>query len=210
MPFPRALLAEHERLIFDLRPHWLALLRPALWTVAAIVALVWADNLIPNSWPSTWDMGLKLVIFGAWVVLAVIPFLRWRYTMLVLTTDRLITRRGIIAKHSKEIPLERINDVAFNQSVLERIFGAGDLMIESAGETGQTRITNVRDPEQVQLAIYRESEENSDRMMRGGAAAREAPPDPAQQIEALARLRDQGVLSEQEFQSKKQDLLRRL
>ncbi len=210
MPFPRALLAEHERLIFDLRPHWLALLKPALWTIAAIVALVWADNLIPDRWSSSWDLGVKLVIVAAWVVLALIPFLRWRYTMFVLTTDRLITRHGIIAKHSKEIPLERINDVAFNQRVLERIFGAGDLMIESAGETGQTRITNVREPEQVQLAIYRQSEENSNRMMRGGAPPREAPPDAAQQIEALARLRDQGVLSEEEFQAKKKDLLRRL
>lgn len=209
MPFPRALLAEHERLVFDLRPHWLALLRPALWTVVAIVALVWADNLIPDSWSSTWEFALKLIIFGGWIFLGVIPVLRWRYTMFVLTTDRLITRRGIIAKDSKEIPLERINDVAFTQSVLERMVGAGDLMIESAGETGQTRITNVRDPEQVQLAIYRQSEENSDRMMRGGRPL-EAPPDPAQQIEALARLRDQGVLSEEEFQANKQDLLRRL
>ncbi|MDQ4065612.1 MAG: PH domain-containing protein, partial [Actinomycetota bacterium] len=156
MSFPRALLAEHERLVFDLRPHWLALLRPAAWTIVAIGALVWADNLIPDSWSSSWDLALKLAIALAWVILALIPLLRWRYTMFVLTTDRLITRRGIIAKHSKEIPLERINDVAFNQRVLERIFGAGDLMIESAGETGQTRITNVRDPEQVQLAIYRQ------------------------------------------------------
>lgn len=210
MPFPRSLLAEHERLVFDLRPHWLALFRPALWTIVAIVALVWADNLIPDSWSSTWDLWLKIVIVVAWIVFALIPFLRWRYTMFVLTTDRLITRRGIVAKNSKEIPLERINDVAFNQSVLERIVGAGDLMIESAGETGQTRITNVRDPEQVQLAIYRQSEENSDRMMRGGKPLKDAPPDPAQQIEALARLRDQGVLSDEEFEAKKQDLLRRL
>lgn len=209
MHFPRGLLAENERLVFDLRPHWLALAGPALWTVLTLVAIVWADNVIPDDWEPTGAIILKVVIFILWFVLAVVPFLRWRFTMFVLTSDRLITRRGIVSKDSKEIPLERINDVAFTQSVLERIFGAGDLMIESAGETGQTRITNVRKPELVQLAIYKESEENSNRMMRGGRPI-EAPPEVTQQLEALARLRDQGVLSDQEFQSKKQDLLRRL
>ena len=209
MHFPRELLAENERLVFDLRPHWLALIRPAFWTLVALVAIVWADNVIPDSWEPNGAIVLKVLIFVAWFIFAVIPFLQWRFTMFVLTSDRLITRHGIIAKHSKEIPLERINDVAFNQGVLERIFGAGDLMIESAGETGQTRITNVRKPEQVQLAIFKESEENSNRMMRGGRPM-EAPPDVTQQLEALARLRDQGVLSDQEFESKKQDLLRRL
>ncbi|MDQ3963148.1 MAG: PH domain-containing protein [Actinomycetota bacterium] len=208
MHFPRELLAENERLIFDLRPHWLALIGPVFWTLVTLVAIVWADNVIPDDWEPTGALVLKILIFIAWFVLAVVPFLQWRFTMFVLTSDRLITRRGIIAKHSKEIPLERINDVAFSQRVLERVFGAGDLMIESAGETGQTRITNVRKPEQVQLAIYKESEENSNRMMRGGGPS-EAPPDATQQLEALARLRDQGVLSEQEFESKKQDVLRR-
>src|ERR671915_1500639 len=84
-----------------------------------------------------------------------------------LIFDRLITRSGIIAKHSKEIPLERINDVAFTQTVLERVLGAGDLMVESAGERGQTRIENVRKPEQVQLMIYKETEANSTRLGAG-------------------------------------------
>ena len=167
MHFPRELLAEGERLVFDLRPHWLAVVGPALWTVVAIVAFVWADNVVPESWDPTGTLVVKIVVFVAWLLLAVVPFLQWRYTMFVLTSDRLITRSGVVAKHSKEIPLERINDIAFKQSVIERILGAGDLMIESAGETGQTRITNVRKPEQVQLAIFKESEQNTRRTMRG-------------------------------------------
>src|SRR5918992_4916572 len=146
MHFPRELLADNEKLIFDLRPHWLALIGPAFWTLVTLVAIVWADNVIPDSWEPNGAIILKAVIFVGWFLLAVIPFLRWRFTMFVLTSDRLITRHGIIAKHSKEIPLERINDVAFSQSVLERVLGAGDLLIESAGARGQTRIANVRKP----------------------------------------------------------------
>jgi uncharacterized membrane protein YdbT with pleckstrin-like domain len=204
--FPRTLLAEHETLILDLRPHWVALTGPALWTIAwlALTVLEYRLDVIPTGAKGI----VAAIIVLAWVFLSVLPFLRWRYTMFVLTSDRLITRRGIIAKHSKEIPLENINDVAFSQSVLERMVGAGDLLIESAGERGQEHIENVRNPEQVQLTIYKQTESNSDRMMQ----PRVQPPgdDIPAQIEALARLRDQGTLTVQEFESKKAELLKRL
>jgi uncharacterized membrane protein YdbT with pleckstrin-like domain len=210
MSFPRELLADHEEVIFDLRPHWLAVAAPVLWTVVSLVMLYVGSRLFDErSNEETATQILSAVVVLLWIILAVIPFLRWRFTLFVLTTDRLITRSGIIAKQSKEIPLERINDVAFNQNVFERMVGAGDLLIESAGERGQERISNVRHPERVQLRIYEESEENSNRMMRGGhvPAAQAGVPE---QIEALARLRDQGVLTDDEFEAKKKDLLNRL
>ena len=210
MGFPRELLAEHEELRFELRPHWLALVGPVFWTIVSLAALVIGSRLFDGK---TWENTANLILFVAvailWIAFAVLPFLRWRFTLFVLTSDRIITRGGIIAKHSKEIPLERINDVAFNQSVFERMVGAGDLLIESAGERGQERITNVRNPEQVQLAIYKEAEINNDRMMRGGRQPSPTTSVP-EQIEALARLRDQGVLTPEEFEAKKKDLLERL
>ena len=211
MPFPRELLADHEDVVFDLRPHWLALAVPLFWTVVSLILLIVGSRLAADqTWETTGQRVVSLVALVLWIFLAVVPFLRWRFTMFVLTTDRLITRTGVIAKRSKEIPLERINDVAFSQSVFERIVGAGDLLIESAGERGQERITNVREPEQVQLEIYKVAEENSNRMMRGGAAASSAATSIPDQIEALSRLREQGVLTDEEFQAKKQDLLKRL
>jgi uncharacterized membrane protein YdbT with pleckstrin-like domain len=211
MKFPKHLLADHEKLIFDLRPHWVAVIPPVLWTLAIlafwIVGYQIAKGQLDGSAESFAQNAVAIVSLVAFFFLAALPFLRWRFTMFVLTSDRLITRTGIISKHSKEIPLERINDVTFTQTVLERALGAGDLFLESAGERGQTRITNIRKPEQVQLMIYKETEENSNRMMRGGAPAGGSIPE---QIEALARLREQGVLTEAEFESKKQELLKRL
>jgi membrane protein YdbS with pleckstrin-like domain len=213
MPFPRQLLADHEKVIFDVKPHWVALLAPALWTIAILILWVLGYTVAKNQLD---DPGLvqNVVAIAALVALfflAVLPFLRWRFTYFVLTTDRLITRTGVIAKQSREIPLERINDVTFNQSVVERMVGAGDLLVESAGERGQERISNVRNPEQIQLMIYKEVEENQNRMMRGGRPFPTPTGDSIpEQIEALARLRDQGVLSETEFETKKQELLKRL
>lgn len=211
MHFPKELLADHENVVFELRPHWLALVGPLFWSVVALAALYFSSDLLAGrSWENTGNTMVAVGVLLAWIALSVIPFLQWLFTLFVLTSDRLITRSGVIAKRSKEIPLERINDVAFNQNVFERIVGAGDLLVESAGERGQERITNVRHPEQVQLMIYKESETNSDRMMRGGAPAAGAAPGIPEQIEALARLREQGVLTPEEFEAKKKDLLKRL
>ncbi len=209
--FPKKLLAEHETLVFDLKPHWIALVPSTLWTLVLLaVGIAGSTYLEDPEWikPALW-IGLLVAFF----FLAVLPVLRWHYTNFVLTSDRLITRSGIVAKNSKEIPLERINDVTFNQSVLERMLGAGDLLVESAGERGQTRISNVRNPEQVQLRIYKETEENSNRMMRGGGLSpTEGPRETSvtEQLEALARLKEQGVISATEFETKKQELLKRI
>ncbi|MDQ4142926.1 MAG: PH domain-containing protein [Actinomycetota bacterium] len=211
MAFPRKLLAEHEILVFDLKPHWVALAPAALWTLLIVVAGGFGVALLDDpEWARLAVVAIALVLF---FFLALIPFLRWMYTNFVLTSDRLITRTGIIAKHSKEIPLERINDVTFTQSVLERMLGAGDLLVESAGERGQTRISNVRKPEDVQLTIYKETEANNNRMLRGGESTQsgaQREPTVPEQIEALARLNKQGVISDTEFESKKQELLKRI
>jgi uncharacterized membrane protein YdbT with pleckstrin-like domain len=214
MAFPKALLAEHETVLFDLRPHWIAILPPVLWTLVGIGVLLGgytAAEAIFEKDPTGAKAFWGALITALWIWLALMPFLRWRFTMFVLTSDRLITRSGIVAKNSKEIPLERINDVAFAQSVLERVLGAGDLMIESAGERGQTRIANVRRPEQVQLMIYKATEENSARAVSGQFAdLRKTEWSVPEQIEALARLQKQGVLTEAEFETKKAELLRRM
>jgi uncharacterized membrane protein YdbT with pleckstrin-like domain len=213
MNFPRRLLGDNEEILFEKRPHWVALVIPSFWAVVIIVGATFGISRLDDpSWIDTAILVLALVLL---VILFVSPFLSWLFTLFVLTTDRIITRTGVVAKSSKEIPLENINDITFNQSILERMVGAGDILVESAGERGQNRISNVRDPEATQLQIYKASEENTDRMHRGGLTAEHFTPRsddksvPAQ-LEALARLKEQGVISEAEFESKKEELLRRM
>lgn len=214
MPFPKGLLADHEKVVFDIRPHWVALLAPAGWIVASTVIWIVGINLASDHLSGGAEPFVERLLSGialiAILYLGVFPILRWLNTHFVLTSDRLITRAGIIAKHSREIPLERINDVAFNQSVIERFLGAGDLMIESAGERGQSRITNVRKPEQVQLMIYKETEENSNRTARGGLEAVPKEASITEQIESLKKLADSGAITELEYEQKKAELLKRL
>ena len=211
MPFPRKLLIENEELVFDLRPHWIAIVPAVLWGILTIVA-----GWFLYGFSSDHDSGIgkKIVLVAvllSLLILTVGPILRWMFTIFALTTERLITRHGVLAKSSKEIPLERINDVSFNQGIFERMVGAGDLLIESAGERGQERITAVRKPEEVQKRIYMMVEDNSNRMMRPSAPPQERHEDSIpEQLEALGRLRAAGTISEAEFQTKKTELLKRM
>jgi uncharacterized membrane protein YdbT with pleckstrin-like domain len=204
--FPQRLLGEHEEIVYDLRPHWWTLAGPALLAVLVIAAASLGWMLLPTGrlqWPSrlaTAGAGLLVLL-----VLALPRYLRWLMTHFVLTTDRLIMRSGVLSRMSREIPLERVNDVTFTQSLWERLIGAGDLLIESAGERGQSVYQNVPRPEAVQVEIYRQMEANGQRMSGGGRA-----PSALDDLERLASLRDRGHVTEEEFQRKKRELLDRL
>ena len=205
MGFPRRLLADHEELILDLRPHWISLVPPIAVTVLVVGGVVAALMFVPGSWPN-W-VGWAAVAAGVILLLAY-PlrfFVDWVTSHFAVTTDRLIHREGWFAKRSMEIPLENINDVRFNQTVFERMIKAGDLAIESAGEFGQQNFTDIRDPENVQKVIYEVSEANKQRMYTGG---RGGDASVADELTKLDRLRDEGVISNEEFEAQKARLLR--
>jgi uncharacterized membrane protein YdbT with pleckstrin-like domain len=210
--FPERLLSEDEELIYDLRPHWWTLVVPVLITVLVTAAVGVAWVATPSGSlqaPARLVVGMAGLVALAMLVAGRV--LRWLTTHFVLTTERLIYRSGVVAKFGREIPLERINDVTFSQSVFERLIGIGDLVIESAGEHGQSTFSDIRDPEAVQLQIYRQMEANGRR--RSGypaAAAPERPPGVLTDLERLADLRDRGAVTEEEFQAKKRELLDRL
>jgi uncharacterized membrane protein YdbT with pleckstrin-like domain len=207
MAFPRRLLADHEELVLDLRPHWIALVLPVLAT--ALLIAVEAIVLVAFD-PPAW-LAWVVVIAGVVVFLAfpVRTFLSWITAHFVVTSDRVIHRSGWLAKSAMEIPLERINDVKFRQSVLERMVGAGDLVIESGGEYGQNRFSDIRGPEDVQKLIYEKAEENQRRDVRQGTAVADSD-DPLDQLEQLARLRAQGNITEEEYEVHKRRLLGKL
>jgi uncharacterized membrane protein YdbT with pleckstrin-like domain len=129
----------------------------------------------------------------------------WLTSHFVVTSDRIIHRRGFIAKYSMEVPLEAINDVRFEQGVIDRIIGAGTLVVQSASEAGRQVFDHIRKPEEVQKTIYHQGELNQQRMMRGGDGR--SSHSSASELERLADLRARGVLTEEEFQEQKRRLL---
>jgi uncharacterized membrane protein YdbT with pleckstrin-like domain len=200
MGFPRRLLIEGEELIFDLRPHWIALTLPILAALAAFVLAVWGMTQFNVDW---W----VLVAFAVVLLLYPIPKLVWWLTShFVVTSDRVIHREGWISKRSMEVPLEAINDVRFEQGIFDRIVGAGTVTIQSASEAGRQVFDHIRKPEEVQKTIYHQGELNQQRMYRGDDQPTGSP-SATGELERLADLRARGVLTEAEFQAQKAKIL---
>lgn len=219
MAFPRNLLNHNEELVLDLRPHWFSLVKPALLTLAALIVTV----LVVGVWGPGGTVGSVANIACAVLVLGALGFFGWEYlvwnsTMFVLTSDRIVSRRGVLSKSGVEIPLERVNTVFFKQALFERMIGSGDLAIESAGERGTETFSDVRKPSIVQKEIYVQMEANENRKFDrmntafGGGPGGPPPaaPNIAEQIEKLAELHQRGVLSDSEYQQKKAELLDRM
>src|SRR6266550_1290139 len=210
MPFPRRLLIPDEQLVLDLRPHPIALVMPTLVTIVGFVAASW---LTANTDVADWVWWVSFLVL---LILYPVPkLIAWLTSNFAVTSDRVIHRQGFIAKRSMEIPLEAINDVRFEPGILDRIVGAGTLVISSATEFGRNSFDNIRDPEGVQKVIYEQGESNKKRMYQGSAGGGEdSPPPPTTapsattELERLAKLRADGVLSEEEFQAQKAKILR--
>ncbi len=206
MPYPKKLLNDYEELAVDLHPHWWYFAEAVFAFVVSIVI-----GLIVMGTDESWLKWLALALIVASAIWVLIRYLKWATTNFVITSDRVIFREGVVAKSGIEIPLERVNSVHFNQSVFERMIGAGDLLIESGAEGGQQRFTDVHNPDKIQNLIHSQMELNEGRMYqaRAGAAPQNVAggADLSAQLERLEALRDRGTLTEAEFEAQKQRLL---
>lgn len=167
MSYPEKLMAEDEEVIEHLHPHWLTLL-PAVLFFILICALT---GLGIAFLPSGSAHGVLLIVVLAlalillvWLVIT--PLIRWRSTHYVFTTHRVLIRRGVLKHVGRDITLGRISDVSYEQSLLDRIFSAGTLHIESAGENGQETLVNLPRADEVQQTLNRLIENDMNR--RGG------------------------------------------
>ena len=234
MPFPKHLLTDDEDLVLDLRPHWW-FLAPA-GAVLLIASVLGLGALVQSWWPPVeW---MVLVVWLVAVGYFGVQYLLWTTTNFVVTNERVISRHGVVAKEGIEIPLDRINTVFFNQSIFERIIGAGDLGIESAGEGGRQQFSDIRKPNMVQNEIYRQVEAQRGRATGYSNLAHPAPPvtpppapeaaappppaspsrapaadtgsSIARKIEELDELRRKGLVTPEEFEAKRRELLDRM
>lgn len=208
MAYPRKLLNVNEEVVLDLRPHWLAMALPTLALAGAVVLGIVVAVVGPDGGLGDVITILALVVLVVALVWFLLRLVAWVSTNFVLTTDRLISRHGILAKSGIEIPLDRINTVFFNQSIFERMVGAGDLAIESAGERGTQSFSNIRKPAIVQREIYVQTEANEnrkfDRISHGGSGGGLSR---AEQLERLHGLLQQGALTPEQFEAEKARLL---
>ena len=199
MAFSRKSLNPDEELILDLHPHWWLFVNPVGGLIAAAVVAIfltkWTGQVEWN-WFEQFIRWARWVIVAAAAIYFVVRMLVWNTTHFVVTSHRVIFRHGVIGKIGIDIPLERVNNVSIHQSVFERMVDAGDLLIESGGEDGQQRFSDIRSPDEVQNIVH-----NAIRV-HGGSGSSGAGSS-VSQLERLEAMLQRGSITQEEFEEQK-------
>lgn len=149
-------LVPGETVLRRMRPHWITLILPVFSFIVLTIMYTWLLGLIGNlNEPFRnilqWVVGLiVLALFLRWVVKT---FIWWATTKYLFTNKRIVTRTGLIRVEGESIALNKIQSIQFEKTLLERIFGSGSLIVESAAENRIT-IVYVWDAEKIQQQVY--------------------------------------------------------
>lgn len=162
MSFPEDLLSSQEKVMVHSHPHAKMLIGPFFWLLVTLGAGGFLATLAqglaaPWGLVSLAALAIVAVILVSWLFVG--PLIRWRTTHFVVTTDRLIAREGVLKRTGLDIPMTRINSVQFEHGLIDRIFGCGTLIIESASEE-PLRFEDIPRVERVHTLIYREVNDN--------------------------------------------------
>ena len=154
MGFPDDVLTDEEGVVLHLHPHWKTAVRPGLLVLLALAVTILAWVMLPQNNGGFLAFGVVALIMGYHGIrYGVAPLVIWRCTHYVLTDERILLQDGVIARERRDLPLNRVNDHALTQSLLDRLFGAGTLTIDSIGDQAAV-LVGVPHAQQVQTALY--------------------------------------------------------
>jgi uncharacterized membrane protein YdbT with pleckstrin-like domain len=214
---PQIELMATERMVLHAHPHWWYFWKQVIGGIV-LVALFLLRGMAGEALATVlgWVVVLAAVV---WLVDTIYEFVQWQTTRFAITTERVAYQSGIIRRRGVSIPLNRINNVNFNQSLIARMLNNGVVIIESAGETGDSVFENIPDPEHVRGVIFEQIQADEDADSARDAAAlaqvmrQQAAPaapstlSPQERLNQLNELRSAGLVSEEEFARKRADIL---
>jgi uncharacterized membrane protein YdbT with pleckstrin-like domain len=216
-------LMPDEKMILASNPHWFYFWKQvaAAIGILALLLLLW---LVDTDWLNTVIGWVTLVAFIVLVLDIIVEFVQWQTTRFAVTDQRVAYQSGVVRRRGVSIPLNRINNVNFEQSVIARMLNNGIVTIESAGQTGDSVFENIPNPEHVRTTIFAQVEADEQRDSDRDAASlakamREhsdptssAPASPSAQerLAALDDLKAQGLIDDIEYATKRQQILDQL
>jgi membrane protein YdbS with pleckstrin-like domain len=230
MSYVESLLGRGEQILYVARQHIYVLIANIL-TELALIALLVAAGVASNVAFDTSSVVVGSVTASNLILLICVAislivllsgfadYLRWNSEQYIVTDRRVIQVRGVFNKRVTDSSLEKINDVELRQSVLGRMFNFGTVeILTGAGDEGANLMDRIEAPLEFKKAML-EAKHNHERgygyldpgypAPRSGAVAN-APAEIQRTLEELAALRDRGILSIDEFEAKKRELLSRI
>ena len=206
-----------EHMVLSGNPHWWYFWKQVVAGIG-VLALLFLLFSIDSEWVSTAITWVSTLAFVVWLANTIYALVQWRTTRFAVTDQRVAYQSGIIRRSGVSIPLNRINNVNFEQSLIARVLNNGVVTIESAGETGDSVFENIPNPEKVRTVIFgqMEADEQAD-SDRDAAAIRDAlqgqslggssGPTAQSRLDELEELHRRGSVSDEEFDIKRRQIV---
>lgn len=206
------LLGANEKIIIRRRQHWFIWV-PRLFLYALIAVAIGVASALLGA--VTGGVGAFGAVFVAIPLFLIVKeLIDWWTEEYILTNQRIIQSEGFINKTVLDSSLEKINDVLLTQSVLGRVFDYGDIKILTSSTIGVNRLDKLASPVQFKIAMVNAKgalRQTSDGEDLGAARApKDNLAEVSDRLEELEDLRKKGLISEQEFQAKRADLLKQI
>lgn len=205
----RTSLKKDEKILLITRQHWIKLILPIfIWLLVAAVS-IW---LLQTT-------GLVITLLAA--LYPIIEYLSWKNNLWCITSVRVVDESGFFTRYSKESPLDKINNVEYDQSIWGRLFGYGNVDIQTAAEMGETTYELIHHPKLLKDTITHAQEEykktainNQAFQLAQAIAATSAASASTQNIIAdelhkLFELLQKGAITQEEYNQQKSRLLQR-
>jgi uncharacterized membrane protein YdbT with pleckstrin-like domain len=206
----RTQLKKDEKLLVIIRQHWLKLILPVLaWLLLTVLLFIFLTD----------NTNIALIIALLTALYPAYLYLEWKYNLWCVTSMRVVDENGLFGRYSKESPLDKINNVEYTQSLWGRMFGYGDVEIQTAAELGDSKYTMIHDPKVLKDTITHAQEEYKAAQVKNQAqqlafAIKESMPAVQQsnisvsdEIEKLFVLMQKGAITQEEYLVQKNKLL---
>jgi len=203
----RTVLKKDEKILLIIRQHWLKLALPFFaWVLLAVILIWWLQN------------STAFIIVLVTAIYPMLEYINWKYNLWCVTNLRVVDESGFFSRYSKESPLDKINNVEYDQSLWGRIFGFGNVDIQTAAELGETTYNLIHHPKLLKDTIthaqeeYKKMQINNQATQLAEAIARTNASQPSQQMVAdeLSKLFDllqRGAITQEEYLAQKNKLM---
>ena len=155
-----------ESLVLKAHQHWVVLVKPLLIPILLIAAAIAYDILYPVNWQL-----VTLAVVAISLLWFIVVYIRWRSRGFTITDRRVLLDTGVFARSSKVIALDRVQDIATNQSIVGRMLGYGRIEIDSAGAAGAEVLADIPHPQKFRDEVFVRAE-----TLRGAGTGGVAPP----------------------------------
>ena len=205
----RTVLKKDEKKLIIIRQHWLKLVLPFFaWLMLAILLIVFIKNY-----------RVDFIIILLTALYPMVEYINWKNNLWCVTNLRVVDESGFFTRYSKESPLDKINNVEYNQSIWGRIFGFGDVDIQTAAELGETTYNLIHHPKLLKDTITHAQEEYkkmqitsqatqlAEAIARTNVAAQPSQQMIADELHKLFELLQKGAITQEEYVAQKNKLM---